>query len=188
MDVTAPNSTNHRGDDVHVHLRPPRLRYEALRAEIQEELDYAFRYRTPSRYARDQAHGWRAGTEQPPDTLFLGDTVLVMFDCDNECPRRAQLVVDEIADSMGRKAPRLTRWHTANVRPAETWPEDFLALFDEPEPVPHHSSRRFRAERRRAAKRRAADAEAQRWRVVEREAAAWHAEREATGGTETESL
>ncbi|ADD44134.1 hypothetical protein [Stackebrandtia nassauensis] len=46
----------------------------------------------------------------------------------------AQVVLDEWADSMGRKAPRLT---TRNLvgRVDEPWPKDFKKMFDEPAPI-----------------------------------------------------
>lgn len=89
------------------------------------------------------ARAWRDGTEVPADTVFRHGTVTVVFGCDNECPRLAQLVLDEWADSMGREAPRLVRRHLHN-HPAEPWPKDFQALFDDPGPPLLRRTRRRR--------------------------------------------
>lgn len=134
MEIRPRSFTDYWGDDIGVYLRPPQLRYEVVRAEIQSTLDRVFRYSGGDKYSRDIAHRWREGREVPPDTVFDGDTVLVVFGCDNECPRVAQVVLDEWADSMGRKAPRLT---TRNLvgRENKPWPADFRRLFDEPAPI-----------------------------------------------------
>lgn len=134
MEIRPREFTDYWGDDIGVYLRPPQFRYEVVRAQIQADLDRNLRYPPVSRLARETAAAWREGRETPPDTLIRDGDILVVIGCDNECPRVAQVVLDEWADSMGRKAPRLT---TRNLvgRVDEPWPKDFKKMFDEPAPI-----------------------------------------------------
>lgn len=127
MEMVPYNPPNPRWGELRVCLRPPQLVYESARANIQSRLDGAYFWETRS-HRKNLAKVWRSGTEVPPDTVFLHDKTLMLLGCDNECPRNAQVLLDGWADSMGRKAPRLT---TGNL--IGDWPQDFKALFDQPE-------------------------------------------------------